>query len=59
PQGGAQDVGPPPQGSQASGQSAPRNCETVTVEGHYETRVMPSGQRVTTWVPAEARQICQ
>lgn len=51
PQSGGQAAPPPPQTSQ--------NCQTVWVEGHYETRVMPNGQRVTVWVPAHSQQICQ
>jgi hypothetical protein len=35
------------------------NCQTVWVEGHYQTRVMQDGQRVTAWVPAHTQQFCQ
>lgn len=40
-------------------QGAARDCQTVTVEGHYETRVRPGGQRETLWVPAHEEQVCQ
>jgi hypothetical protein len=35
------------------------SCQTVTVEGHYETRIRPNGQRETVWVPTRTEQICQ
>jgi hypothetical protein len=31
----------------------------VLVEGHNETRVLPSGQRLTTWVAPYYLQVCQ
>jgi hypothetical protein len=34
-------------------------CETVWIEGHYETHIGPSGQAATVWVPAGSRQLCQ
>lgn len=49
--GWGQAYGAPPASSQ--------NCQTVWVEGHYETRVMQNGQRVTAWVPTRAEQLCQ
>jgi hypothetical protein len=55
PQGGAEAAPPASQPPQASTQG----CETVWVEGHYETRVMANGQRVTSWVPAHTQQVCQ
>jgi hypothetical protein len=60
--GGAEAAPAPPPGSaqpQASPQASSQNCQTVWVEGHYETRVMANGQRVTAWVPAYSQQICQ
>jgi hypothetical protein len=36
-----------------------KNCQTVTVEGHNETRVIPSGQRETIWIPTHEQRICQ
>jgi len=39
----------------AQGQS----CQTVTVEGHNETRTLQDGHTVTAWVPTHAQQICQ
>ena len=36
-----------------------QTCQTVWVEGHYETRVGPTGQPVTAWVPTHRQQICQ
>ena len=50
--------GPAP-GAAGAPSGAERSCQTVTVEGHYETRVRQSGQRETIWVPAHAEQICQ
>ncbi len=48
-----------PPASSESPQSAIQACETVWVEGHYETRVMPNGQRYTTWVPTHSQQRCR
>jgi hypothetical protein len=48
-------LSPPPPVPPTSAQS----CQTVTVEGHYETRVLANGQRVTAWIPAYTQQICQ
>jgi hypothetical protein len=54
---------PPAGGSSAPAPGAPaedeKNCQTVTVEGHNETRVMPSGARETIWVPTHGQRICQ
>lgn len=60
-------TGPPP--SSATPRSAPgaagapqgptQNCQTVTVEGHYETHSLQSGQRETIWIPARPEQMCQ
>ena len=36
-----------------------QNCQTVTVEGHSETRTLQNGQSVTAWVPTHAQQVCQ
>ena len=55
--GGSQATPPPSGGSPSQGSA--RNCQTVTVEGHSETRVRPDGQRETVWVPTHTRQICQ
>jgi hypothetical protein len=49
---------PPP----AGGMPAPApgaNCQSVTVEGHYETRVAPGGQRETVWIPTYQQQLCR
>jgi hypothetical protein len=46
---------PPAAGEGATAQK----CETVWVEGHYETHVGPGGQASTVWVPGASRQICQ
>jgi hypothetical protein len=58
----APPAGPPPTGSTPeaapSGSTTAQSCQTVTVEGHYETRVLANGQRVTAWVPAYARELC-
>ena len=44
-----------PPGSPAESPAAPPGagtaCETVTVVGHWQTRVYPDGQRMTIWVP--------
>jgi hypothetical protein len=48
---------PPP--SQGSAPASGQNCQTVTVEGHNETRTGQNGQSVTAWVPAYTQQICQ
>jgi hypothetical protein len=48
---------PAPSGEASGG--APSKCETVWVEGHYETHVGPGGQAVTVWVPGGSRQVCQ
>jgi hypothetical protein len=47
-----------PDESQAGPEPVPGPCRPVTVEGHYETRVLPGGQRETTWVPAYRAEIC-
>jgi hypothetical protein len=66
PQGGPAMAPPPPSASPSQAPAAPggpggsaKNCQTVTVEGHAETRVTPNGQRETVWVPTHARQLCQ
>src|SRR5262245_31608170 len=38
---------PPAGGAPAPAPGTATNCQSVTVEGHYETRVAPSGQRET------------
>ncbi len=40
-------------------QASTQNCQAVQVEGHYETRVLQNGQRVTAWIPAYSQQVCQ
>lgn len=57
-------MAPQPSGASPSqGPGAPQgsaqNCQTVTVEGHAETRVRPNGQRETVWVPTHEQQVCQ
>jgi len=67
-----QPVSPPPQGTPLPAppgesqtppaqppQASAQNCQTVWVEGHYETRVMQNGQRYTSWIPAYTQQLCQ
>jgi hypothetical protein len=46
-------------GAQGTPQGSQKNCQTVTVEGHSETRVMQGGQRETIWVPTHEQQVCQ
>ena len=50
---------PPPRGAQTAPPGSATSCQTVTVEGHSETRVMPDGRRETIWVPSHQRQMCQ
>jgi hypothetical protein len=50
---------PPSGGATPGAQATNPNCQTFWVEGHYETRVMANGQRITAWVPARAEQLCQ
>lgn len=50
---------PPPRGAQAAPPGPGRSCQTVTVEGHSETRVLPGGQRETVFVPTYTQQVCQ
>src|SRR6188508_1793838 len=67
PRSGGPATGPPP--SSATPRSAPgaagtpqgpaQNCQTVTVEGHYETHSLQSGQRETIWIPTQTEQMCQ
>lgn len=67
PRQGGPATAPPASGatpSQAPGGREPspgsaQNCQTVTVEGHNETRVMPNGERVTVWVPTYDQRVCQ
>jgi hypothetical protein len=49
---------PAPQGSAQMGPQG-QSCQTVTVEGHNETRTLQSGQSVTAWVPTHTQQLCQ
>ncbi len=63
PPGSAEAAPAPPGGAQQGAaqppQASTQNCQNVWVEGHYETRVMPNGQRLTAWIPAYAQQVCQ
>jgi len=67
PRQGSPEPAPPPSGAsprQAPGGQGPppgsvQNCQTVAVEGHYETRVRQNGQRDTVWVPTHERRVCQ
>ena len=60
-------TGPPPSsaaprstpGAAGTSQGPAQNCQTVTVEGHYETHSKQSGQRETIWIPTRTEQICQ
>jgi hypothetical protein len=47
------------QGSAPTAPAGGQNCQTVTVEGHNETRTLQSGQTVTAWVPTYTQQVCQ
>ena len=64
-QGGPEPASPPPgtspspaPGARGAPQGSAPNCQTVTVEGHYETRVRQNGQRETVWVPTHDQQVC-
>ena len=46
-------------GTQGAPQGSEPSCQTVTIEGHYETRVRQNGQRETVWVPTHDQQVCQ
>jgi hypothetical protein len=50
--------GSPAPGGASSAAPSHAGCETVTVGGHWETRVYPDAQRVTLWVPTSIRSIC-
>jgi hypothetical protein len=50
---------PAPASSAETPSGTPLKCETVWVEGHYETHVGPSGQAATVRVPGGSRQLCQ
>jgi hypothetical protein len=56
---GSPPANPPQASAEGSAPSGGQNCETVTVQGHYETRTLQNGQRVTAWIPAYSQQICQ
>ncbi len=56
---GSPPAGPPQPPAQGSAPTGGQNCETVTVQGHYETRTVQNGQRATVWIPAYSQQICQ
>jgi hypothetical protein len=49
----------PPPAAQGSAPTGGQSCQTVTVEGHSETRTLQNGQTVTAWVPAHTQQFCQ
>jgi hypothetical protein len=68
PRGSSPPASPPSSPGGTSGQApaapggpsgAAKGCQTVTVEGHYETRVRQGGQSETLWVPAHQEQVCQ
>ncbi len=67
PRPGGPATGPPPSsatpssapGASGSSQESAKNCQTVTVEGHYETHVRQNGQQETIWIPTRAEQVCQ
>ena len=49
----------PPPSAQGSAPTGSQSCQTVTVEGHNETRILQNGQTVTAWVPTYSQQVCQ
>jgi hypothetical protein len=52
--------GAPPAPGGTSAVAPPQaGCETVTVAGHWETRIYPDGQRLTVWIPTSTRSICR
>lgn len=52
----APSPGPPPGATTQSPPAQPSAgaCETVTVVGHWQTRVYPDGQRLSVWVPTQS-----
>jgi hypothetical protein len=50
---------PAPPAGQGSAPTGGQNCQTVTVEGHNETRTLQNGQTITAWVPTYTQQVCQ
>lgn len=67
PRPGGPATGPPPSsatpspapGASGTPQRPATTCQTVTVEGHYETHTRQNGQQETIWIPTRAEQICQ
>jgi hypothetical protein len=57
-------LSPPPGTSSGEGAPAPTaeaapRCGTVTVAGHWQTRVYPDGRPMTVWVPTSTRSTCR
>jgi hypothetical protein len=46
-------------GASSAAAPVPAGCETVTVAGHWESRVYPDGQRLTVWIPTSTRSVCR
>lgn len=67
PRPGGPATGPPPlsptpssvPGATGTPQEPAKNCQMVTVEGHYETHLRQNGQQETIWIPTRAEQMCQ
>jgi hypothetical protein len=49
----------PTPGAAGAPQGSAQRCETVTIEGHYETLIRPGGQQETVWVPTRSEQVCR
>jgi hypothetical protein len=50
---------PAPAGAAAAAPETGARCQTVTVVGHWQSRIYPDGQRMTVWVPTTTRSVCQ
>jgi hypothetical protein len=59
----APSTGTPAPGAAAGPSDVPAgakgSCETITVEGHWETHVRPGGQQERIWVPTGTIQVCR
>lgn len=50
---------PGPGAPSPSGPGAATRCETVRVEGHWETHVRPGRPPERVWAPAQDLQVCR
>ena len=56
---GSAPAPPAPVAPPAAPSGGGQNCQTVTVDGHNETRTFQNGQTATVWVPTYTQQVCQ